>query len=442
LLRPIDNAPPTIPTLGVDPRTGQVTTRSTDDPRNPNPSVCERDRIALGNLDDAATLRDIEGEANRANTSFYPIDPRGLVVFDEQIVPSAGVGVGVLANPTVAPVEDRRRMDARRDSLRELADATDGLAVVGTTNIAAGLRRIADDVSAYYLLGYYSTGKLDGKFHTINVRVKRPGVDVRARRGFLAAAAPAATSTASGSPPTAAPSNARDLEAALASLSALAGPRSLLLHVAAGWTSSQVARVWIVAESVSPATASGTASRALTSEDIEAYLTDSGGATVAITRARIEPGAQSTLFSFALPTLSASGDYTVTARSRSTATGASIESAPVRVGPSPSSTGAVFFRRGPATGNRDVATADRRFRRSDRLRVEIPDPSAGTVTARLLDRRGESIAVPVAGSLRDDQDGVRWLVAELALAPLAPADYAVEVVSGSGRRLIAFRVIP
>src|SRR3954467_13782628 len=260
LLRPIDNAPPTIPTLGVDPRTGQVTTRSTDDPANPNPSLCERDRLALGNLDNAVALHDIEGEANRANTSFYPIDPRGLVVFDEQIVPSAGVGMGPLANPSVGPVEDRQRLDARRDSLRELADTTDGLAVVGASDIAAGLRRITDDVSAYCLLGYYSTGKLDGKFHTINVRVKRPGADVRARRGFLAAPAVAATSTASISPPTAAASNARDLDAALASLSALAGPRSLLLHVAAGWTSSQVARVWIVAESVSPATASGTAS--------------------------------------------------------------------------------------------------------------------------------------------------------------------------------------
>src|SRR5206468_991680 len=42
-----------------------------------------------------------------------------------------------------------------------------------------------NDLSSYYLLGYYSTnGKLDGKFHTIKVRVKRPGIDVRARKGY------------------------------------------------------------------------------------------------------------------------------------------------------------------------------------------------------------------------------------------------------------------
>jgi hypothetical protein len=190
---------------------------------------------------------------------------------------------------------------------------------------------------------------------------------------------------------------------------------------AAGWTSSQAARVWVVAERVPSPTTSGTAVPAATAGDLEAYVTDSSGATVATARARIEPGAQSTRFSFALPAVSPPGDYTITVRSRSTAAGASIESAQVRLAANPSSTGALFLHRGPTTGNRDVATADLRFRRSDRLRMEIPDPSEGTVTARLLDRRGESIAVPVAGSIRDDPDGVRWQIAELALAPLAPA---------------------
>jgi hypothetical protein len=48
-----------------------------------------------------------------------------------------------------------------------LAEATDGIAVVNTNDLGRGLRRIADDLSSYYLLGYYSSGRLDGRFRAI-----------------------------------------------------------------------------------------------------------------------------------------------------------------------------------------------------------------------------------------------------------------------------------
>lgn len=75
----------------------------------------------------------------------------------------------------------------RINSLRTLAEATDGLPIVDSNNLAGGLKRVVDDLSSYYLIGYYSSGKLDGTFHPISVRVKRPGVRVRARRGYMAA---------------------------------------------------------------------------------------------------------------------------------------------------------------------------------------------------------------------------------------------------------------
>src|SRR5205807_9088656 len=88
--------------------------------------------------------------------------------------------------PTVPLDVDAALLRTRLNSLRTLADNTDGIALVNSNDLAGGFKRIVDDLSSYYLLGYYSSGKLDGRFHSITVRVQRPGVQVRARRGYLA----------------------------------------------------------------------------------------------------------------------------------------------------------------------------------------------------------------------------------------------------------------
>ena len=94
----------------------------------------------------------------------------------------------------------------------------------------------------------------------------------------------------------------------------------------------------------------------------------------------------------------------------------------------PEAVGALFVRRGPSTGNKEAPTADLRFRRNEQVRVEIPIASSEPLTARLLDRTGKPLAVPVTAAVRDDADGSRWVTAQLALAPLAPADYVIEIV--------------
>src|SRR3954469_21521659 len=86
------------------------------------------------------------------------------------------------------PNVDQATLKNRIETLRTLALDTDGIAVVDTNDLDKGLRRVVDDLTSYYLLGYYSTNpKADGKFRKITVHVKRPGVDVRARRGYQAA---------------------------------------------------------------------------------------------------------------------------------------------------------------------------------------------------------------------------------------------------------------
>ena len=113
----------------------------------------------------------------------------------------------------------------------------------------------------------------------------------------------------------------------------------------------------------------------------------------------------------------------------------------------PDGSGALFFRRGPATGNREIATADPRFRRNETLRVMTPaSASMAPGSARLLDRTGKALAIPVTLSMVDESDGSRWLTAQAALAPLSAGDYLIEVTGTAGgaerRALVAFRVIP
>ncbi|HVZ22448.1 MAG TPA: hypothetical protein VG871_15350, partial [Vicinamibacterales bacterium] len=62
--------------------------------------------------------------------------------------------------------------------------------------------------------------------------------------------------------------------------------------------------------------------------------------------------------------------------------------------------------------------------------------------AELLDRTGKPIAaIPVTAATRTDPDGTKWATGELALAPLAPGDYIVELDAGDTRLMAAFRVV-
>lgn len=127
-------------------------------------------------IDMQQDLRDVFDEANRQNVALYPVDPRGLAVFEFD-----------LSEPSVGNDTDRQYLNATMDSLRTLAENTDGRAIVNRNDLEAGMRQIIRDSSAYYLLGYSSTAApSDGKFHEIKVRVKRPGLQVRARKGYWA----------------------------------------------------------------------------------------------------------------------------------------------------------------------------------------------------------------------------------------------------------------
>jgi VWFA-related protein len=120
-------------------------------------------------------MRDVFTAANRNNAAIYSLDPRGLTPFEFGI------------DEAVGPNQDRRTLQMTQDTLRSLSDETDGRAIVNRNDLLPGLAQVVRDSSFYYLLGYNSTlAPSDGKFHEISVRLKRRGLDVRARKGYWA----------------------------------------------------------------------------------------------------------------------------------------------------------------------------------------------------------------------------------------------------------------
>jgi VWFA-related protein len=166
----------------------------------------------FGQSDVYSRMRDVTSLANRNNAAIYSLDPRGLAPFE--------YGLDDPGGGTYSFATDRRALQMTQDTLRSLSEETDGRAIVNRNTLAQGLAQITRDSSVYYLLGYNTDAPTDGKFHKIEVKVRRRDVDVRARRGFWAATV---ADTMKQANPT--PEIAKPIQLALAAISspALAG---------------------------------------------------------------------------------------------------------------------------------------------------------------------------------------------------------------------------
>ena len=70
-------------------------------------------------------------------------------------------------------------------SLREIAEQTGGIASVNTNSLTNTFNQIVQANSRYYVLGYYPPEhSRNGRFHKIEVKTKRPGLRVAARKGY------------------------------------------------------------------------------------------------------------------------------------------------------------------------------------------------------------------------------------------------------------------
>ena len=132
-----------------------------------------------------AEAQETAAAAQRANVNVYGIDPRGMSQFGEMIEINDRSDYPQLDYGTFRG--QLNELLLAQESLISLSDETGGIPIVNSGDLAGGLGRIVLDNSRYYVLGYYSDSAKwsRNKFLKIEVKVKRPGVRVRARKGFL-----------------------------------------------------------------------------------------------------------------------------------------------------------------------------------------------------------------------------------------------------------------
>jgi VWFA-related protein len=401
-------------------------------------------------------MRDIYDAANRNNTAFYTLDPRGLATNEFDIGENINMRV------------DSETLRQSQDSLRVIAEESDGRAIVNQNDLQKGLTQILRDTSSYYLVGYNSSARTDGKFHKIDVRVKRTGLQLRSRKGYWAATP--AEAAAAAAPPKPRPS--AEVEKALGA--AEARPRGALVT---SWIRMSPGedgrtRVTFVWEPLPPTL--GVARQ----EPVAVQLVASGTSGDAYFRGRVPetdpaPAAPPpagatgpTPAGTAPPVLQKAQRVVFEAKPGRLQLRMAVENArgqvvdtsvqevvvpdlteiAVRV-----TTPALFRARTAReyqalTRDADpVPTALREFRRTDRvlIRFETLTPGAQPpeVTVRLLNRVGQPMStLPVT----PPADGVTYFQVDLPLAGLAAGDYLIEVGAksgpGSATALVAIKV--
>jgi VWFA-related protein len=211
-----------MPKIGIT--SGRVGIGNRDSPFTGNTVFCTSEVQRLASLDFDERYRRLLADARSGNVSFYVITPEGLT------------GRG--------PSQD----------LIALAHETDAIAIVNTNDLNGGMKRIADDLAAYYVLGYYTTNtKFDGGLRNIKVRYKANGGSIRARRQYRA---PTQAEIAALSAPPPSVSTASAASAAPAAITLVQKPRAYLVRPKAELAPADVLRLtrtdrlrveWIVA---------------------------------------------------------------------------------------------------------------------------------------------------------------------------------------------------
>jgi VWFA-related protein len=388
-------------------------------------------------LDMQREMQDVWDACNRNNTSIYSVDPRGLAVG----------GFDITAN--ISMKTSQSFLNASQDTLRMLSENTDGRAIVNRNDLAAGMKQIVRDSSAYYLVGYNSSqAPTDGKFHEIKVRVKRPGVQIRARRGYWAYTAEDAKRAVA--PPKAGPP--AEVTKALAAIAPMNSRRYIRTWIGSDRGQDGKTRVTVLWEplAAAPGVKRDEARR------VTVLATTASGDIVYRGRVPTElatPGNGGMVRFDAPPgkldmrlTIEGDGTGTLDTEDRDLVI-PDLTNPEVLLG-----TPKVWVARNAReftalTGGVPPApSAGREFRRTDRLLIRLdayaPGTAPATVTAQLLNQQGvKMLDVPVTAPT----DASQSYSIDLALASFAAGQYLLEVTATSeGHKpvteLVAFRL--
>jgi VWFA-related protein len=385
-------------------------------------------------------LREVYATANRNNTAIYAVDPRGLSTGEFG------------ADRNIGAQLSRQYLNSTIDTLRTLALETDGRAIVNRNDLTAGMKQIVRDTSAYYLLGYNSTlAPTDGKFHEIKVRVKRPGVQVRARKGYWAYTADDAAKALA--PPKPGPPKA--VETALSTIASPARARVVRTWIGTERGTNGKTRVTFVWEPA-PKTPGEPARNSSVPARVSLIAVAPDGSPYF--RGRV-PGAAATPSAPSRVTfevqpgkmqlrLSIEGESSEVIDSEVR----DVDVPDLAAGQTSLGTPEVF--RGRTVREIQQLKADaqatpaagREFSRTDRLFLRVPaygrDGTVPKVMGKLLNRAGQPMVELIVTS-----SAVRVGVGEIdvPLAALPPGDYLIEITAtgdgGDVKQLVGFRVV-
>jgi VWFA-related protein len=145
--------------------------------------------VSRTGVENESQLKATVNAAIRANVAFYPVDARGLVANapggDASV--ASPKGTGTFTGTTQS--SRASSFNGSQDTLYSLAADTGGKALLDSNDLTLGIRNAQNDVSSYYIVGYYSSNSAqDGKFRKIQVKLKNPQLQAKLdyRAGYYA----------------------------------------------------------------------------------------------------------------------------------------------------------------------------------------------------------------------------------------------------------------